>query len=117
LINDVDELNVKVKDDDDQMMGRKTPEDARPADPAGKKPMGYAKRSVIRATIDWKEYIGHFEKVQQDQLIGSLASTLLQTKSNVSTELIKQYADAGSKESFIRTATLQLMSTPEYQLC
>jgi hypothetical protein len=110
LINDVDELNVKIKDDDDQMMGRKTPED-------GSKPMGYSKRSVIRATIDWKEYIGHFEKVQKDQLIGSLASNLLQTKSGVSSELIKQYADAGSKESFIKTATLQLMSTPEYQLC
>jgi uncharacterized protein (DUF1800 family) len=110
LINDVDELNVKVKDDDDQMMGRKAPED-------GVKPMGNGKRGVIRATIDWKEYIGHFEKVQKDQLIGSIASNLLQTKSGVSNELIKQYADAGSKESFIKTATLQLMSTPEYQLC
>ena len=57
------------------------------------------------------------EKVQKDQLIGSIASNLLQTKSGVSSELIKQYADAGSKESFIKTATLQLMSTPEYQLC
>jgi len=110
LINDVDELNVKAKDDDDQMMGRKSPED-------GGKPMGYGKRSVIKATIDWKEYIGHFEKVQKEQLIGSLASNLLQTKSSVSNELIKQYADAGSKESFIKSATLQLMSTPEYQLC
>jgi uncharacterized protein (DUF1800 family) len=110
LINDVDELNVKAKDDDDQMMGRKSPED-------GGKPMGYGKRSVIKATIDWKQYIGHFDKVQKEQLIGSLASNLLQTKSSVSSELIKQYADAGSKESFIKSATLQLMSTPEYQLC
>ena len=110
LINDVDELNVKVKDDDDQMMGRKTPED-------GAKQMGYGKRGVIRATIDWKDYMGHFEKVQKDQLIGALAANLLQTKNGVSSELIKQYADAGSKESFIKTATLQLMSTPEYQLC
>jgi hypothetical protein len=110
LINDVDELNIKTKDDDDQMMGRKTPE-------GGDKPMGYGKRGVIRATIDWKEYMGHFEKVQKDQLIGSLASNLLQTKSSVNSELIKEYSDAGSKESFIKSATLQLMSTPEYQLC
>ena len=110
LINDVDELNVKVKDDDDQMMGRKAQED-------GMKQTGYGKRSVIRATIDWKDYMGHFEKIQKDQLISSIASNLLQTKSGVSRELIKQYADAGSKESFIKTATLQLMSTPEYQLC
>ena len=110
LINDVDELNVKVKDDDDQMMGRKSTGE-------GGKPMVYGKRSVIKATIDWKEYTAHFEKIKKEQLIGSLASNLLQTKSTVSNELIKQYADAGSRESFIRSATLQLMSTPEYQLC
>jgi hypothetical protein len=117
LINDVDEMNVKTKDDDDQMMGRKTPED-------GEKPKGFAKRSIIKANIDWKEYINHFvrkdsfgEKIQKEQLIGSIASNLLQTKSSVNADLIKQYADAGSKESFIRSATLQLMSTPEYQLC
>jgi len=110
LINDVDEMNVKTKDDDDQMMGRKSPEN-------GEKPKGFAKRSIIKANIDWKEYLGHFDKVQKEQLIGSLASNLLQTKSRVSSDLIKQYADAGSRESFIKTATLQLMSTPEYQLC
>ena len=110
LINDVDELNVKTKDDDDQMMGRKASGD-------GEKMKGIAKRSIIRADIDWKKYISHFDKVQKDQLIGSLASGLLQSKSNVNSELIKQYADASSKESFIRSATLQLMSTPEYQLC
>lgn len=110
LINDVDELNVKTKDDDDHMMGKRLQED-------GMKSMGYGKRSIIKANIDWKEYIGHFEKVQKEQLIGSLASSLLQTKNTVSNDLIKQYADAASKESFIKSATLQLMSTPEYQLC
>ena len=110
LINDADEMNVRTKDDDDQMMGRKTPED-------GEKPKGFAKRSIIKADIDWKGYLGHFEKTQKEQLIGSLASNLLQTRSNIRNELIKQYTDAGSKESFIKSATLQLMSTPEYQLC
>jgi len=110
LINDVDEMNVKTKEDDDQMMGRKTSED-------GEKPKGFAKRSIIKADIDWKEYIGHFEKIQKEQLIGSIASNLLQAKASVNADLIKQYADAGSKESFIKSATLQLMSTPEYQLC
>lgn len=110
LINDVDELNLKVKDDDDQMMGRKNSED-------GEKMKGIAKRSIVRASIDWKTYLDHFEKIQREQLVGSLASNLLQTKTSVNAELIKQYANAESKESFIRSATLQLMSTPEYQLC
>ena len=110
LINDIDELNVKTKDDDDQMMGKRSPED-------GMKPMGYGKRSIIKANIDWKGYIGHFEKVSKEQLGGALASNLLQTKNSVSNDLIKQYANDETKESFIKSATLQLMSTPEYQLC
>jgi uncharacterized protein (DUF1800 family) len=110
LINDTDELNVKVKDDDDQMMGRKTMEE-------GTKPMGYTKRSIIKANIDWKEYIKNFEKIPKEQMLNTLSRTLFQTKSEANNELIKQYADANSKESFIRSATLQLMSVPEYQLC
>ena len=110
LINDVDELNVKNKEDDDQMMGRKTPEDA-------EKLKGMGRRTIIRANIDWKEYMVPFEKVQKEQLVGSLAANLLQIKGQVNNDLIKQYADASSRESFIRSATLQLMSTPEYQLC
>jgi hypothetical protein len=78
---------------------------------------GKAKRAIIKANIDWKQYISHFDKINKEQLIGSLASNLLETKSSVNNDLIKQYADATSKESFIRSATLQLMSTPEYQLC
>ena len=110
LINDVDELNVKTKDDDDQMMGKKSPED-------GMKPVGYARRSIIKASIDWKGYIRHFETLPKERLVGSLALSLLQTKNSVGNDLITKYVNAESKESFIRSATLQLMSTPEYQLC
>jgi len=110
LINDIDELNVKAKDDDDQMMGRKTPEE-------GGKLKGYGKRSIIKANIDWKEYLNYFGKTQKEQLVDSISKNLLQARSTVSNELIKQHADNSSRESFIRSVTLQLMSTPEYQLC
>ena len=110
LINDADELNIKTKDDDDQMMGRKTDDET-------EKIKGFAKRSIIKASIDWKEYMKYFEKIQKEQLIDSISKNLLQTKNNVSDELIKLYSDAGSKENFIKSATLQVMSTPEYQLC
>ena len=109
LINDTDELNVKAKDDDDQMMGRKTVEE-------GGKPKGYGKRSIIKANIDWNGYISNFGKVQKEQLVDAISKNLLQMKNSVSNELIKQFADSASRESFIRSATLQLMSTPEYQL-
>jgi len=110
LINDTDELNVKTKDDDDVMMGKKTAEN-------GVKPAGFGKRSIIKASIDWKEYLKHFEKAQKEKIVDTVASSLLQVKTSVSNDLIKQYADAASRESFTRSVTLQLMSTPEYQLC
>ncbi len=38
-------------------------------------------------------------------------------KASVSTDVIKQFADQTGRENFIKTATMQIMSTPEYQLC
>lgn len=109
LVNDIDELNVNTKDDDDQMMGRKNADTD--------KMMGYGKRSIIKADIDWKNYLKHFDKVQKDQLVNEISKNLLQTTNAINGNLIQQYADNGSREKFIRSATLQLMSTPEYQLC
>ena len=110
LINDVDQLNVNAKDDDDQMMGRKNTE-------SSVKQMGLARRSIIKADIEWEQYINHFDKIQKDKLLNSLAANLLQTENSIDEKLIAGYADTGSKEKFIKSATLQIMSTPEYQLC
>lgn len=110
LVNDVDELNVNTKDDDDQMMGRKNVEN-------NAKMMGVSKRSIIKADIDWKDYMKYFEKVQRDQLVNEISKNILQINNPVNGSLIQKNADNSSRESFIRSATLQLMSTPEYQLC
>src|SRR5258708_23189824 len=109
LINDKDEMNVKPKDDDDQMMGRKDPDDKRPK-------MGRAGRP-INAEIDWSKYIKYYEKIPKEELVNDISAILLQTPKAVSADVISQYADAASRESFIKTATIQVMSTPEYQLC
>jgi uncharacterized protein (DUF1800 family) len=113
LINDADEMNVKPKDDDDQMMGRKDDEESQ------KKMKGYgpARRQMINANIDWSLYVKKFENTEKEKLVDSISKILLQTKSGVSNDIIKQYADTDSRESFIKTATMQIMSTPEYQLC
>jgi len=110
LINERDELNVRAKDDDDQMMGRKNADDE-------VRLKGYGKKSVIKADIDWKSYVKNFESIPKEQLAGAITKTLLQTKAGVSNEIIRQYSDASGRENFIKSATLQLMSTPEYQLC
>jgi len=114
MMNDTDEMNVRPKTDDDQMMGRNDPDE----DPKGK-----AQRMVgrlnkpLKANIDWSQYIKNFESVPKENLINDISKILLQTKSGVSTDTIKQFTDASGRESFIKTATLQIMSTPEYQLC
>jgi len=111
LINDRDEFNIKPKDDDDQMMGRG--DEMKKKDGYG---MGKAGRP-INAEVDWSAYLKFYDSVPREQLVNDISGILLQTKKAVGPEVITQYADNSSKENFIKTATLQIMSTPEYQLC
>ena len=108
LINDKDDFNVKPKSDDDQMMGRN--------DDEPKLKIGKAGRP-IKAEIDWKKYLDYCSRVPREELVNDLAGVLLQTKKAVAADVITAYADTDNRESFIKTATLQIMSTPEYQLC
>jgi uncharacterized protein (DUF1800 family) len=115
MLNEQDEFNVKPKDDDDQMMGRK---DDKNEDPKAKAMKGMNRvNRPINVKIDWSLYTKHYESTPREALLTDITGILLQAKSQVNVELIKQYADQSGRENFIRTATLQLMSTPEYQLC
>ena len=85
--------------------------------PKGKnKKMGKGAKP-INANVDWKPYTSYFEKTGREKLINNLAGILLQTKTAVGADIIKEYANESDRESFIRSATIQIMSTPEYQLC
>ncbi|MES1216900.1 MAG: DUF1800 domain-containing protein, partial [Bacteroidota bacterium] len=75
------------------------------------------KGKSINATIDWSVYVKNFENTSREELAATISSVLIQTKSEVNAGLIKQYADDSSRENFIKTATIQIMSTPEYQMC
>jgi uncharacterized protein (DUF1800 family) len=112
LFNDQDELNVRPKDDDDQMMGRKDEEE-------GDMKMKAAGRQgrPINVDIDWDPYTKYYESTRREQLLDSITANLLQVKSRVPQEVIRQYVDETGREKFIKTTTLQIMSTPEYQLC
>lgn len=122
MINDVDEMNVKPKDDDDTMMGRPAGENMEGKSnnkPGGKQNAGGygVRRQQINANVDWAVYVKNYESVPREQLAATISSTLLQVKSRVSHDLITKYSDENGRENFIKTATLQVMSTPEYQLC
>lgn len=120
LINDTDEMNVTPKDDDDTMMGMKDG-DMKVSRTSGmqKTGGGYAgmRKQQINADVDWSLYVKNFEAVPRENLATSISKTLLQVKSSVDENLIKQYSDQSGRDSFVKTATLQVMSTPEYQLC
>lgn len=108
LLTDVDEFNIDPKRDDDQMMGR---------DEGNMGMKGNAGAKLIKADIAWERYLKHFESIPREGLLDALNGYLLQIKPAVSPAMIKQYADSSGRESFIKTATIQIMSTPEYQLC
>ena len=116
LINDSDVLNVKPKDDDDQMMGRKDDED----EPAMNTKSDRFNRRVgkpINAEIDWSSYLKNFETIPREKLVNTISDNLLQAKKGVTDKTIEQYSDNSNRESFIKSVTIQVMSTPEYQLC
>jgi uncharacterized protein (DUF1800 family) len=110
MLNEQDDFNVRPKSDDDQMMGIMN-ENNQP-----KNKMGKAGKPV-NVSIDWKAYFKPFENVSRDNLVNALQTTLLQAPPTYNADLIKSYADSNSRESFIRSASLQIMSTPEYQMC
>jgi uncharacterized protein (DUF1800 family) len=113
LIYDNDEVALKPKDDDDQMMGMK---DMDKKD-MGKKGMGKKGGQVISAAVDWETYLKKFEKVPREKLLPAISGILLQGAAPVNEGILNKYIDASNRESYIKTATIQLMSTPEYQLC
>jgi uncharacterized protein (DUF1800 family) len=111
MLNDRDELNVKPKDDDDQMMGRKD------GDEEMNPKAAIRQGKPITVDIDWKPYTKVYESTKKENLLAAITGNLLQVKSRVPVDVLKQYTDQTGRENFIKTATLQVMSTPEYQLC
>ena len=120
LIDDVDEMNVRPKDDDDSMMGMKDADAMKENPNSGKQAKNmYAgmRRQQIKANVDWTHLIKSYEKVSRENLMTAIAGNLLQVRSGVGNDLVKKYTDETSRDAFIKSATLQFMCMPEYQLC
>ena len=115
MLNDQDEMNVKPKDDDDTMMGRKNDKNEDPK-AKGQKQMGKLGKPIL-VNIDWTKYVKNFDPVKREKLLADMNSVLLVTNKAVSDDLVKKFSDESGREDFIKSATIQIMSTPEYQLC
>lgn len=104
-------LTIRAKNDDDVNMGQVMEEEIKI-----KKNKMYTDRGGS-ASIDWAPVAKVFEKTSREDLATAISDTLLQTASRVTPALLNKYTDAESRESFIKTTVVKLMSTPEYQLC
>jgi uncharacterized protein (DUF1800 family) len=104
-------INLQPKSDDDVMMGRQNDEQM-----VAKQNKEFASKTAS-ATIDWDAVSKIFADTSREKLLQKIADTLLQTKSRVSDEVLKKYIDTGDRDSYTKSAIINLMSTPEYQLC
>ncbi len=110
LITDNSDFSIKPKADDDQQMGMK--ENLEKIKPNNKGAF------QINAAIDWNKYFTAFNQVPKDELYNSIESVVLQTKrGSVNKTAVMGMINNSSREEYIKTTTIALMSTPEYQLC
>ncbi|WP_291912892.1 DUF1800 domain-containing protein [Chitinophaga sp. CB10] len=75
----------------------------------------YARK--VNATIDWAPFLKAYEKVPREQLAETIAASLLLKTGNTNRQLLEKYADMGNRDAYIKTVAIDVMSTPEYQLC
>ncbi|HUX85150.1 MAG TPA: DUF1800 domain-containing protein [Chitinophagaceae bacterium] len=72
----------------------------------------------VEATVNWDPYLKAFDAVSQEDLPGAIASALIvNAPKRIDKSLLDNFSDQGSREHYIETLTINLMSTPEYQLC
>ncbi len=115
LLKNADTFSITTKQDDDVQMGM--------ADKFSNVKMGKNKplgndAFQLRANIDWTSFTNEFSDVKRDNLYTSLQNVLLQTPSvSVSEAVVQKITDSSSREAYIQTTAIALMSTPEYQLC
>lgn len=103
--NDV--MDISPKADDDTQMGMME---------AGVKKLQAAVKGGTAET-DWTMAIKVFESTPREKLLQKVTDTVLQTKGHVTNALLEKYLNKESRENFIKSAIVNLMCTPEYQLC
>ena len=104
-------LTIKAKNDDDVNMGQVMEQQMR----INKNNMYTSKGAS--ANIEWAPVIKIFEKTKREGLAQKIADTFLQSQSRVATTVLQKYLANDSRENFVKSAIIQLMTTPEYQLC
>ncbi len=105
ILTSANEFPVKPKDDDDTMMGMQSEDIAK------------VRSRQINIAVDWDSVIKVFESVPREKLIEHITNVVLQTQSTVSKNILEKHINRKTRDEYIKTAIVELMSTPEYQLC
>ena len=104
-------LTIRAKNDDDVNMGQMMEQQQRI-----NKNRIYTNKGAS-ASIEWAPVFKIFEKTKRVSLLQKMADTVLQSQSRVDIKVMEKYLSADSRENFIKSAVIHLMTTPEYQLC
>ena len=104
ILTNADDFLIRPKDDDDVMMGMEGVDKKTKAD-------------QLNVTVDWNSVVKVFEKTSRENLMKKVNDIVLQTRSSIPATILNRYIDNTSREAYIKTTTIELMSTPEYQLC
>lgn len=93
-------FNLAPKSDDDVMMGKNA--DVHPV--------------LLEITPEWEPFLNAFKNTSRNDLSFAIAKFLIQSHSNIPATVLDRYTNKSSREAFIRSTVIALMSTPEYQL-
>lgn len=104
ILTNAEAFLINPKDDDDTMMGRE-----------GVDKIKQAKQ--LNVNVDWASVVKVFDTTQKEALQQKVNDFVLQTKNSVNPNVLKRYIDSSSRENFVKSTMVELMSTPEYQLC
>jgi uncharacterized protein (DUF1800 family) len=103
--NDI--LDIRPKTDDDVQGGIME---------AGAKKLKEAVKGGTAKT-DWALVATVFESIPRENLLQKITETVLQTKGHLKNTVLEKYSNSQSRENYIKSTIVNLMSTPEYQLC
>ena len=111
VLSSKDSIDIRPKTDDDVNMGMTEEKRIK----LGKKAAYSA--TGASATIEWNTVNKIFENTARPELSQAIIDSLLQTKGRIDGALLANYLNNESRESFIKSVVINVMSTPEYQLC
>ena len=111
VLSSKDSIDIRPKTDDDVNMGMTEEKRIKLGKKAAYSAFGAS------ATIEWDTINKIFQKTARPKLSEAIIDSLLQTKGRIDDALIANYLNNESRESFIKSVVINVMSTPEYQLC